>query len=50
MTLIFKLCARLRRPFRRLMKTEIHMDGHFGRTRHYICRICGEVVREEETT
>ena len=49
MTLIHKLCARLRHPFRLLMKTEIHMDGRFCRTRHYICRVCGEVIREEST-
>ena len=47
MSLIHKLCSRLGHPFRRRIKTEVHMDGHFCRCRWYICRCCGEVVVEE---
>ena len=49
MNLLHKLCGRLGHPFRQLMKTEVHLDGHFCRCRWYRCRICGEVIREEET-
>ena len=48
MTLLQKFCARLGHPLRREIKTEIHLDGHFTRTRWYICRVCGEIVREEK--
>lgn len=48
MTFIHKLCARLRHPFRRLMRCEVHLGEHFSRTRYYLCRVCGEAIREDE--
>lgn len=49
MKLIHKLCTRLGHPMRQLLRCDVHLDGHFSRTRWYKCRVCGEVVREEET-
>lgn len=48
MNLIHKLCARLGHPFRRLMRCDVHLDKTLSCTRRYICRVCGEVVREEK--
>ena len=48
MRLIRKLCAMARHPLRRPLRCEVHLDGHFSRTRWYLCRVCGEVVREEK--
>lgn len=50
MNLIEKICARLRHPFRQLMRCDVHLDKTISCTRYYICRVCGEVIREEETT
>lgn len=47
MTLIHKLCAMLRHPFRRLIRMDIDLQ-HAHRTRYYLCRVCGEVMREDE--
>lgn len=46
MTLIHKLCAGLLHPFRRLLRCDVHSD--FSRTRWYVCRVYGEVIREEK--
>lgn len=48
MILLQKICARLRHPFRQPIKDEIHLDSTFHRTRYYICRVCGEVIREDQ--
>ena len=42
MDLLHKLCARLGHPFRRLIPVEVE-----DVPRRYICRVCGEIVREE---
>lgn len=49
MNLLHKLCGLLtRHRFRRLIRSEVHLSNNFSRTRWYICRVCGEVTREEE--
>ena len=49
MTLIDKFCAKLlKHRLRRQIACEVHLGEHFSRTRRYICRVCGEIVREEE--
>lgn len=47
MTLIYKLCALARHPFRRKMAVEITLDKNLSCTRFYTCRVCGKVIREE---
>lgn len=48
MNLIEKICALARHPFRRKMAVEVHLDKTINCTRYYICRVCGEVIREEK--
>ena len=49
--MLYKLCAALtRHRFRRPVRVDVHFDDHghgLGCTRWYICRVCGQVVREE---
>ena len=49
MTLIFKLCERLRHPFRRLMRCDVHLDKNLSCTRFYTCRVRGKTIREEKS-
>ena len=50
MDLLHKLCTRLGHRIRKPLACEVHVEqGHgFGCTRWYVCRVCGEVVREEK--
>lgn len=48
MDLIHKLCTRMGHPLRRLIRCDVHLEGEFHRTRHYICRVCGQVFPGEE--
>lgn len=48
MELIHRLCTRMGHPLRRLMKCEVHLDGHFSRARWYRCWVCGQVFPKEE--
>ena len=45
-SLIHKLCALARHPFRQLIRVDINLQ-QTHRTRYYLCRVCGEIVRKD---